>query len=156
MSFEHYLCQLVIPAYTREINVSNTVEFLHHFMTTPTLTPEDRILHGINTLSNAIQDKPYYTYKAQIQAITKQRDICTGWSGIDTPPKSQVQEQTRQHHCSPGLEKLQHPQKAQKPPRVPEQNNLPQPTPRVHCSIPCMFDTARRSSLAINYCTTVV
>ena len=71
VSFEHYRCQLVIPADTREINVSNTVEFLHHFITTPTLTPEDRILHGINTISNAIQDKPSSTYEAQIQAITK-------------------------------------------------------------------------------------
>ena len=86
--FEHYLCQLVIPADVREINVSDTVKFLHHFITTPTLTPEDRILHGINTLSSAIQDKSTDTYEAQIQAITKLRDICTGWSGIDTPQKS--------------------------------------------------------------------
>ena len=106
VSFEHYRCQLVIPADTRKINVSDTVEFLHHFITTLTLTPEDHILHGINTLSNAIQDKPSATYEAQIQAITKLRDICTGWAGIDTPPKSQVQEQTRQRHCSPRVEKV--------------------------------------------------
>ena len=48
--FEHYRCQLVIPEDTREINVSDTVEFLHHFITTPTLTPEDCILHDLNTL----------------------------------------------------------------------------------------------------------
>ena len=91
----------------REINVSNTVEFLHHFITTPTLTPDDRILHGINTLSNAIQDKPSATYEAHIQAITKLQDICTGWAGIDTPTKSQVQvqEHTRQRHHSPRVEK---------------------------------------------------
>ena len=62
--FEHYRYQLVIPANTREISVSDTVEFLHRFITTPTLTPEDRILHGINTLSNAIQDNPSATYDA--------------------------------------------------------------------------------------------
>ena len=105
VSFEHYRCQLVIPADTREINVSDTVEFLHHFITTPTLTPEDRILHGINTLSSAIQYKPSATYEAQVQAITKLHDICTRWAGIDTPLKSQVQEQTRQSHRSPRLEK---------------------------------------------------
>ena len=95
VSFEHYRCQLVIPADTREINFSDTVEFLHHFITTPTLTPEDCILHGINTLPSAIQDRPTSTYEAHIQAITKLRDICTGWTGIDTPRKSQVQEQSR-------------------------------------------------------------
>ena len=101
VSFEHYRCQLVITADTREINVSDTMEFLHHFITTPTLTLEDCILHGINTLSSAIQDKPATTYDAKIQAITKLSDICTGWAGIDTPQKSQVQEQTRLRHRSP-------------------------------------------------------
>ena len=101
VSFEHYRCQLVIPAGTREINVSETVEFLHHFITTPTLTPEDCIIHEINTLSSAIQDKPTSTYEAQIQAITKLRDICTGWAGIYTPQKAQV----RPRHHSPRVEK---------------------------------------------------
>ena len=91
VSFEHYRCQLVIPADTREINFSDTVEFLHHFITTSTLIPEDRILHGINTLSSAIKDRPTATYEEKIKAITKLRDICTGWAGIDaishpTPP----------------------------------------------------------------------
>ena len=106
VSFEHYHCQLVIPANTREINVSDTVEFLHNFITTSTLIPEDRILHEINTLSNAIQDKPSATYKTQIQAITKLRDICTGWAGIYTPQKSQVKEQSRQRHNYPRVEKV--------------------------------------------------
>ena len=39
VSFEHYRCQLLIPANTRQINVSNTMEFLHHFITTPTFPP---------------------------------------------------------------------------------------------------------------------
>ena len=117
--FEHYRCQLVIPVDTREKGVYDTVEFLYQLITTPTRTPEDRILHGINTLSSAIQDRPTATYEAQIQAITKLRDICTGWAGIDTPRKSQLQEQTSPCRRSPRVEKLQHPQKAQQPPRVP-------------------------------------
>ena len=84
MLFEHYRFQLVIPADTQEINVYDTVEFLHQFITTPTITLEYRILHGLNTLSGAIKDVCTATYEAQIQAITKLRDICTGWAGIDT------------------------------------------------------------------------
>ena len=113
VSFEHYYCQFTIPANTREINVPDTVEFLHNFITAPTLTPEDCILHGINTLSCAIKDKPSDTYEAQIQAITQLRDICTGWAGIDTSHISQVQEQTCLLHRYPRVEKLQQPQKAQ-------------------------------------------
>ena len=143
MSFEHYRFQLVIPSDTRAINVSDTVEFLHHFITTPTLSPEDCILHGINTLSSAIQDKSSATYEAQIQAITKLCDICTGWAGIDTPPTSKVQEQTRQLHHSPRVKKVRHPQKAQQPPRVPAHNNLPQPTPRVHIPVQVLAPAPR-------------
>ena len=99
----------MIPADTREINVSDTVEFLHHFITTPTLTPEYCILHGINTLSSAIQDKHTSTYEAQIQAITKLQDVCTERTGIDNPHKTQVQEQTRPRHRSQRVEKLQQP-----------------------------------------------
>ena len=110
---------MVIPADTREINVSDTVVFIHQFITTTTLTPEDRILHGRNTLSSAIKDSPTVTYEAQIQAITKVRDICTGWAEIDTPRKSQVHELTSQRRLSTRVEKLQQPQKAQQPPRVP-------------------------------------
>ena len=113
VSFEHYCCQLVIPADTREINVSKTVEFIHQFITTPTLTPEDRILHGINTLTSATKDRPTATYEAQIKAITKLRDICTGWARIYTPRKSQVHELTSQRRRSPRVGKIQQPQKAQ-------------------------------------------
>ena len=106
VSFEHYRCQLFIPGYTIEIIVSDTVEFLYQFITTQNLNLEDRILHGINTLSSTIKYRPTATYEAQIQAITKLRDICTGWAGIDTPRKSQVQELTSQRRCSPRVEKL--------------------------------------------------
>ena len=78
VSLEHYRCQLVIPADTREINVSRTVEFLHKFIMYPTITPEDRILHGLNKLSGAIKDAPTATYNTQIKAITTLRDMCTG------------------------------------------------------------------------------
>ena len=94
VSFDHYRCQLVIPSDTIEINVSDTVEFIHHFITTPTLTPEYCILHGLNTLSSVIKYRHTSTYEAQIQAIPKIRDLCTGWAGIETPRKSQVQELT--------------------------------------------------------------
>ena len=114
MYVEHYRCQLVITADTREINVSNTMEFLHKFITTPTITPEYRILHGLNTLSGAIKDVPTATYEAQFKAIKKLRDICTGWAGIDalaqpTPPihpplKSQVHEMTSQPRRSKKVE----------------------------------------------------
>ena len=80
---------------------------LHQFINTPTLILEYCILHGINTLSSAIKDSPTATYEAQIQAITKLRDIYTGWARIDTPRKLQVHKLTSQLHHSSRVEKLQ-------------------------------------------------
>ena len=39
VSLEHYRCQLLIPVETREIDVLETVYFLHKFITPTTITP---------------------------------------------------------------------------------------------------------------------
>ena len=132
----------MIPADAREINVSDTVEFLHKFITYPTITPEDCILHGLNTLSGAIKDAPTATQDAQIKAITALGDICSGWAGNDTlanpappvqpPRKSLVPEPIVQPHRSPRVKEVQHPQKAQQPTRAPEEKNRPGKAPKVH------------------------
>ena len=142
VSLEHYRCQLVIPADAREINVSDTVEFLHKFITYPTITPEDCILHRLNTLSGAIKDAPTATYDAQIKDITTLCDICTGWAGNDTlanpeppaqpPCKSHVHEPIGRYRCSQRAKQLQQPQRDQQPSRVPENNNPPGQNSRVH------------------------
>ena len=79
-----------------------------------------------------MKDRPTTTYEAQIQAIKKLREICTGWAGIETPRKSQVHELTSQRRRSTRVQKLQQPQNAQHPPTVPEHNNPPKPTPQMH------------------------
>ena len=132
----------MIPTDTREINVSDTVEFFHKFIMSPTITPEDHILHGLNTLSGAIKDDPTATYNAQIKAITNLRDIYTSWVGNDTPTnsappvhpprKSHVHEPIGQPRRYPRVKELQHPQRDHQPTRLTENNNAPRQAPRVH------------------------
>ena len=139
---EHYRCQLVIPADTRETNVSDTVEFLNKFITYPNITPEYRILHGLNMISGTIKDAPTATYNAQIKAITTLHDICTGWSGNDTlanmapsvqpPCKSHVHEPIVQSRRYPRVKEGQQNQRAHKPTRAIEENNPPGKDQRVH------------------------
>ena len=139
---EHYRYQLVIPEDTREINVSYTLRFLNKFIMYPTITPEDRILHGLNTLAGAIKDARTATYDAEINNITSLRDICTGWAGNDTlakpeppvhtPCKSLVPEPIVQPCRYPMVKEEQYPQKVQQPTRVPEETNTPGKYPRVH------------------------
>ena len=48
MNLDHYRYQHVISKETKAEKVSDTVEFRHHHITTPSLTPEDVLVHSIN------------------------------------------------------------------------------------------------------------
>ena len=74
ISLYHYRCQLVVAKDTHAIRVSDTIKFLHHYLTQSLLTPEDRILHGMNTLACALEDEHTSICDAQLSAITALRD----------------------------------------------------------------------------------
>ena len=54
-ALDHYRCEQVIPRDTKAVTISDTVYFLHQYITAPTVTPADRILHSINTLTVSIK-----------------------------------------------------------------------------------------------------
>ena len=57
-SLEHYQCQRVAPKDTKAVQVSDTLKYWHHYLTQPTLTPEDCVLRGLQTLTCALEDAP--------------------------------------------------------------------------------------------------
>ena len=81
VSLENYLCQLIVVRGIKAVQVSDTVEFCHYYLTQPTLAHTDRVLHGMNTLSYALKDAPNITCDAQLIAITELRDIFKRWDG---------------------------------------------------------------------------
>ena len=83
MSLEHYRCHKVVSNATRETSITDTVEFRHHYLTQPVLTPEDRLLHGMNTLSCALKDAPSVACDAQLQALANLREIFHHWAERD-------------------------------------------------------------------------
>ena len=46
-SLEHYRCQKGVTKDSRAVRISDTVEFRHHRITTPMVTPEDRVIRSI-------------------------------------------------------------------------------------------------------------
>ena len=66
--------------------ISDTTEFRHHHITQPSITPEDRVLHGLQQLTAAIQGAPYYQSGDQIRALQSLKDTLTNWA-VDTTPK---------------------------------------------------------------------
>ena len=52
-ALDHYRCEQVIPRDTKAVTISDTVDFLHQYITAPTVTLTNRILQSINTLTGA-------------------------------------------------------------------------------------------------------
>ena len=64
----HYYCEQVIPRDTKAVTIADTVEFLHQYITAPTVTLANRILHSIDTLTGAIKETPIAVYDSQHKA----------------------------------------------------------------------------------------
>ena len=84
----------VVDAVTKHLLYSDTVTFLHDYLTQPTVSPYDCIVHDLNFLSCAISEAPKAIHHEQLSAISKLRDIFSNWkaSMTLTPPT---------HDCSP-------------------------------------------------------
>ncbi len=83
-ALKHYRCFTVINKKTKEVIVSDTVEFRHSYLTQPTLTPEDRMTHAMNVLSCALKDAPTIKHEAQLEAVKNLRDLFANWQ-LRTP-----------------------------------------------------------------------
>ena len=88
VSLKHYCCQLVVAKYTTAVQVSDTIEFRHHYLTQPSVTPEDIILHGMDTLPCNLEDAPTAACYAQLSVIADLHDLFHCWSSPaqDSPP----------------------------------------------------------------------
>ena len=74
---ESYRCDKVIPRDTLAVTISDTVEYRHDHLTLPSVTPADRILHGLHSLTGALADVPTACCDAQLKAISDLREACT-------------------------------------------------------------------------------
>ena len=79
VSLDHYWFQRIILHKTKAEQISDTSKFRHQTITTSVVTLEDRILHGITRLKNALTDAPTAQSDSQIQAITALRDASASW-----------------------------------------------------------------------------
>ena len=76
-ALKHYRCFQVVDGATKSLLFSDTVEFLHKYLTKPTVSKGDRIVHALNFLSCAIKDAPAAIHHKQLTTISKLRDIIT-------------------------------------------------------------------------------
>ena len=117
---DHNLCQKVVSKDTKTDMVSDTIEFRHHKLTLSSVTPEDKVLHGVQQLTAALKNTPAYTVDAQIQSIKALQDIIEHWAG-----------DTKAHVATTDLPRCTLSTKRHRAPRVPTETPGTPPAPKV-------------------------
>ena len=101
-SLERYCCQQVIDKITKYQHISDTLKFRHHHLTQPTLTPEDCVIHSMQTLQYVLEYAPTAVCDAQLKAIAALRNGFQLWA---TPMSPHTKEQPPTKMC-PDLKAL--------------------------------------------------
>ena len=133
VAIQHYQYHTIVEKATQAAQVSDTLEFRHHNLTHPTVTPMDRIVHGMTTLTCALHDAPNIVCDNQLAAIHALHQDIQQWAKltlslqkkphITTPPPTRTK-----HHSI--LRPMRRPKKYQPqdaPPRVVIQKSNPPP-----------------------------
>ena len=78
-ALDSYRCFKLVKMDTKSQVISDTVEFRHAYRQTPIPTPEDRIVQGLQAVTDALNDTPPPTTISQLEALTNLRDIFDSW-----------------------------------------------------------------------------
>ena len=90
-SREHYHCQRVALKDTKSVQMSDTLDYRQHYLTQPTLTPEDCILHDLQTITCALKDAPTEICDAELWDICSLCDVFRRWATmVPGPPLSNI------------------------------------------------------------------
>ena len=64
--FESYRCFKVVDSKTKSTSISDKIEFIHSYLTQPTLNPEDRTVHAIRLLTCDLDDATVVRAEAKL------------------------------------------------------------------------------------------
>ena len=87
-AMDHYSCQNVVSKDTKTNMLSDTIKFRHRKLTLPSVTPEDKVIHGVQQLTASLKITPSSTLDAQLQAIKVLQDTIEQWEGYTKAPMS--------------------------------------------------------------------
>ena len=82
-AIDRYCCQKVVSEDTKTEISSDTIDFRHHKLTLTLVTPEDKVLHGLQQLTASHKKTPASTVDAQLQYIKALQDTIENWA-VDT------------------------------------------------------------------------
>ena len=136
-SLEHYRCQIVVTKDSKAVRISDTVEFRHQRITTPMVTPEDRVIRSIEQLTAVLKGDKLSATEAQMKAIETLQSTLNNWSDGDWIKENKENEEpVKVNQQSPRVLKTLRPRMARVP-RVrktlkPSSPRVPVPQPIAH------------------------
>ena len=151
-TLNHYLCFHVTDATTKSLLYSDTVEFMHDYLTQPIVSYSDRIVHALNFLSCAVKYATAGLYHNQLTAISNLRDLFFGWNPQQPAPMPNLATPlllsgALSQHPQPPVA-LPSPPPPRPPPRLatPTATPLPPPSPSVNTPLPLLAPRRAPSS----------
>ena len=138
VAIQHYQCHTIVAKFTRADQVSDKLEFRHHNLIHPTVTPMDCIVHGVTTLTCALHNAPTIACNNQLSEIQSLRQAIQRWAKATLPVAKKPQvttpltTHTRQRSILRPMRRLNRDQPQDLLPRVvtPKPNASPS-TPKV-------------------------
>jgi hypothetical protein len=119
-ALQHYRCYRVLNAHSGAVTISDAIKFRHHYLPSPELTPEDKLLHAVQAINSTIARSTSTSNDEQLAAIEALREILHSYN----------RKQPTQLHPLPGvpLPGVPPPTPHQRP-GVPTITPTPAPTP---------------------------
>ncbi len=84
-----YCCFKLVKSNTKSLVISDTVKFRNAYCSIPAPMPKDKIIHGLQIMSDALTNAPPPTSISQVEAITNLRDLFEFWHLLGPPSSGQ-------------------------------------------------------------------
>ena len=90
VSINYYFCQRDIDAETKTVAITDTIKFFHHYLIQPSLTPQDRLIHVLQTPTSAMHHAPAIHRAQQLQKIDHLSHLFQAWRETKTTPSAKL------------------------------------------------------------------
>ena len=74
-ALQHYRCYRVLNKESHAVTISDAIKFRHHYLPSPWVSTEDKIIHALQAINNTLARSPSTTTAEQLTAIQTLRDI---------------------------------------------------------------------------------
>ena len=93
-ALDSYRCFKLVKMDTKSQVISDTVEFRHAYRTIPAPSTDDRIVHGLRAITDALTDMPPPTAISQLEALSNLRDVFESWRLLAPQPTNLLRSPT--------------------------------------------------------------